>query len=265
MKPRRWPFLVRDSRGRTHYGSVVWASAAPARTRPPEPPDEFRIVVLDRPAAVPAAPERTAVCTPSVPAIHAVEKPGRVVLPDDIGELTLPHQRMAEYAAGRIVMAAPCVVGPEDVFPPHSDRPRLDRLALAILEAASAEELAACVALIRHVLALPPAADVLDELEARLKPEDASAKPPARAPGIVRLRRALDALRSGDAPAVSLDVLGEDLRFLRMFSDDRNSPWPDDALERLLGEVRSEPARRRRPKKAVTAQNVVPFHRPEDA
>jgi hypothetical protein len=130
---------------------------------------------------------------------------------------------------------------------------------------ASPEELASYLGLIRFALSLPPAADPLDELEARLKPGDPSARPPARAPGIVRLRRALTALRRRTTPDVSLDVLAEDLRFLHMFSDDRRTRWPDDALRRLLGDVQGAPSSRVRRSKPAATPKVVPLERPEDA
>jgi len=259
MTERRWEFTVHDARARKRRGTVAWHDRLPSPLRPPRPPHEFSIVLLTSPADVRSAPAATAVCVPGTPKIRAVGALAPQHLPAKVEELTMPPQRMAEYATGRIVMEATGLIEPADVFPAHSDHPRLDRLALALLEAAEAEALAPYTAVIRHELGLPPGTDPLIALEARISPVDPRQRPPTRAPGIVRLTKALRRLRAGQAPEVSLDVLTQDLRFLRLFEDgDRG--LPPDALERLLGDVNAEPVRRRgrRPRGAGT-QKIVPL------
>ena len=61
--------------------------------------------------------------------------------------------------------------------------------------------LPAYIAFIRRELKLPPGSDALIELHARLFPADERAKPPYRAPGIVRLRRGLKQLEAHKEPA----------------------------------------------------------------
>ena len=106
-----------------------------------------------------------------------------------------------------------------------------------------AEVVAAYVGLLRHELHLPRGADALLDLELRLTPADARQRPPARAPGIARLARALKRLRAHKPPAVSLEVFAEDLRFLRAFDDDP-AAWSSEALDDLLANVIASPAAR---------------------
>ncbi len=243
MSERTWQFAVHDARGVVHLGSVVYAERQ--RAFPPlEPPDEFRIVLLASRPRLGGAPEATAICVPGSPAVHPLGKLTKLDLPDRIEALTLAPRRMAAYACGRLLAQTPLPVEPGDVFPVHSDHPRLDRLALAIVEVAAAEGVAPYTALIRHELGLPPGADALAALAARLSPADRTERPPARAPGIVRLRRVLRRLRVHRIPDVTLEQVVEDLRLLRLFAAD--APWPDDAMERLLGDVQ-QPRRRRKP------------------
>lgn len=256
MSDRTWEFVVHDARGRAHRGIVVYAGRL--RAFPSlEPPDEFRIVLLANPRRVGPAPEATAICVPGSRPVHPLGKLAPLYLPERVEELTLPPQRMAAYAGGQIAMLAPLVIEPIDVFPVHSDHPRLDRLALAIIEVAAADEIAPYTALIRHELALAPGNDAIAELEARLSPPDRADRPPARAPGVVRLRRALRRLRAHRAPEYTLEQLSDDLRLLRRFATD--DPWPRDAMLRLLGDVQpSRPPARRRSKSAP----IVPLRPP---
>jgi hypothetical protein len=257
MAERRWTFVVQDARGRKHRGIVTWGGRIEKPLSPPAPPMAFRIALLTQPAAVGHVPVRTAVCLPGVPRLRALRAGEDVALPRKVADLALPPHKMAEYAAGTIVMAAEGVIAPEDVFPAHSDRPRLDRLALALIEASTAEATAPFIAAIRHELHLPPGADALDELGERLAPPDPKARPPARAPGVLRLARALRRLRDGRAPADPLDQLVRDLRFLRAFEPEE--PVLDrDALERLLSDVTNESDDPRAPAK------IVPLRRKRD-
>lgn len=94
----------------------------------------------------------------------------------------------------------------------------------------------AYIAFVRHELKLPPGSDAVGELAARLSPEDADEKPPARTPGIGRLRRALRSLKAREVPDVTLEEFAADLRFLQLFS--LNEPvLGADAMERLLADV----------------------------
>jgi hypothetical protein len=102
------------------------------------------------------------------------------------------------------------------------------------------ELIAAYVGVLRHELKLPRGADPLLELELRLVPADPQQRPPARAPGIARLAKALKRLRAHKQPAGSLDEFAEDLRFLRAFDDDI-SAWSSDALDDLMANVITAP------------------------
>lgn len=103
------------------------------------------------------------------------------------------------------------------------------------------ELIAAYIGVLRHELKLRPGADALLELEVRLSPTDPDQRPPARAPGIARLAKALARLRAHTLPASSLDQFAEDLRFLRVFEDDA-SAWSGEALDDLLANVIAVPA-----------------------
>lgn len=125
-------------------------------------------------------------------------------------------------------------------------------------DGALAEARAAHVGLIRYELRVAAGADALDALERRLFPDDKGEAPPSRAPGIVRLRRALDTLRAGAAPDAPLEQFADDLRFLMLF--DATSPALDDqALGRLLSDVR--PPKRNRTARRRAVRPVPP---PED-
>jgi hypothetical protein len=107
------------------------------------------------------------------------------------------------------------------------------------------ELVAAFVGVLRHELNLPRGADALLELEVRLAPSDPNQRPPARAPGIARLARALKRLRAHKTPADSLDQFQQDLRFLRVFDDDTTS-WSSAAIDDLLTNVITMPTPRAR-------------------
>lgn len=110
---------------------------------------------------------------------------------------------------------------------------------------------AAYVGVLRHELKLPRGADALLELEVRLAPADPNQRPPARAPGITRLAKALKRLRAHKPPADSLDQFAEDLRFLRVFEDD-TSAWSEEALDDLMANVIAMPPPTTRRKSTAT-------------
>ncbi len=260
---RRWTLTVHDARGRRRRGSVS-LSGTPDRVAEPVLPLRFAITLLTHPCDVSAAPAGSAVCIPAEPWLRAVDAaPAPPPLPSRIEELRLPLHTMQEYASGRIVMQHAGVIDPADVFPPHSDHPRLDRLALALLEAAEAEAIAPYTALIRHELALPRGTDALIALEARVTPVDPARRPPQRAPAIVRLRRLLRSLRDGAPGDAPLEAVMQDLRFLRLFDADAE-PMPHAALERLLADVRAaRPHRKRRT--PDRGSRIVPMRPRDDA
>jgi hypothetical protein len=107
------------------------------------------------------------------------------------------------------------------------------------------ELIAAYVGVLRHELELPRGSDALLELEMRLLPQDVRQRPPARAPGIARLAKALKRLRAGKRPAASMDEFADDLRFLRVF-DDTTRGWSAEAIDDLLANVISAPEPRAR-------------------
>lgn len=118
----------------------------------------------------------------------------------------------------------------------------------------------AYIAFIRRELQLPPGSDALVELRARLHPEDAVARPPYRAPGTVRLRRALRTLEQGKEPASELEQFAQDLRFLQMFSMGR-PVLPEEAMQKLLSDVMNTPPIKNQPSRSDTdaTGNVLPF------
>ncbi len=116
------------------------------------------------------------------------------------------------------------------------------------------ELIAAYAGVLRHELQLPPGADPLLELELRLAPADPRQRPPARAPGIARLAKALKRLRAHEPPVDPLDQFADDLRFLRVFDNDA-SAWSSEAVDDLLANVISMPARRAR--KAPAAETAT--------
>src|SRR5690242_12656978 len=105
--------------------------------------------------------------------------------------------------------------------------------------------------LIRSELQLGADVDPVAELASRLSPADPHDRPPARAPAVLRLGRAVWSLRRHRVPAASIETMTKDLRVLKLF--DPNDPWPDDSLERLLTDVQaSKPRSARAPAKPAT-------------
>jgi hypothetical protein len=261
MSERRWDFVVQDARGRRRRGTVAWCEATPVPLATPSPPTEFAIVLLASAMRVSSAPEATAVCIPGVPKIRPIAEQPPQHLPAKVEALTLPPYRMAAFAAGHIVAPVPRMVELIDVFPPHNDHPRLDRLALALLECVDADARAPFTAIVRHELALKPGTDPLEALGGRLMPEDPDARPPARAPGVLRLAKALRRLRDGKVPEITAEQFTEDVRFLKLF-DDGDQPWSPEALGRLLDDVRRPPVLKtpsRRHSDGAPPPNVVPL------
>ncbi len=259
MSERYWEFVVHDARGRRRRGTVTWCDALPSPLAPPSPPAEFAIVVLTSKSHIASAPDATAICIPGVPKIRPITDPAPQHLPARVESLTLPPHRMARYAAGRIVMPVSGLIEPADVFPPHNDHPRLDRLALALLEVADADALAPYTALIRHEFGLSRGADPLEALGTRLVPADPESRPPARAPGVLRLAKALRRMREGNAPETAFEQFTEDVRFLKLF-DDGDQAWPRDALGRLLDDVLDPP--RPTPRHGADAAGGTPMRPP---
>jgi len=258
MIQRRWKIVVRDARGREFLGIVTYGARAPGRRAAPDQ-DAFRIALLSRPLAVDEAPDFTAVCVPGARHIRAVGKAQASELAESIDKLTFSPAEMRAYAAGRIVMSPPGLVEPGDIFPAHSERPLLDRLARVLVEVAEVEAVASYLAVIRHELGLAPGADALDALDARLSPEERAEHPPTRAPAIARLKAASKELRRGFAADGPLEQLVDDIAFLRLFGADA-APLSPDALTRLLDDVVDAPARRPRatPQPRVPGR-VIPF------
>jgi hypothetical protein len=246
MSERTWDFVVQDAHARRRRGTVAWRDALLSPLTSPAARAEFGIVLLSRAGGVPLpVPIEVAVCVPGLTKIHVLGARVADALPAKVENLTLKPQRMAEFAAGRIVMAAEGVITPEAVFPAEGERPRLDLLALALIDVATAEALAPYRALIRHQFHLRPGTDPLVALEARLSPADAESRPPARAPGILRLARARRRMKQDLPPdSYDLDEMAEDLHFLSMFDDDAKA-FSRRGLDRLLGDVLDTPAPRR--------------------
>ncbi len=106
------------------------------------------------------------------------------------------------------------------------------------------DEVTPYVELIRTELQLKPDIDPVAELATRLSPEDPHDRPPARAPAVLRLGRAVWSLRRHRVPAASIETMTRDLRVLKLFDPD--DPWPDESLDRLLTDVKVAKPRRSR-------------------
>ncbi|MBF6599722.1 MAG: hypothetical protein IVW36_04345 [Dehalococcoidia bacterium] len=259
MSARAWPFVVHDARGDAHRGVVRYATSLRSAALAPSDADAFAIVLLAAPADVASAPERTAICVPARLSARATEATLRPQPPAPGAALTLVPERMAAYAGGIIVAAAALAIAPADLFPADGDRPRFDELALALVEAAGIETIAAYTALIRHELRLAPGADALLELEQRLTPPEPDERPPRRAPAVLRLAAVLTTLRDRRVPASSLEQVADDLRVLRLFARD-GVGWPRAALARLLTDVQPTPGAASRTRRG---DGVVPRRRPK--
>jgi hypothetical protein len=130
------------------------------------------------------------------------------------------------------------------------------------MTAAGDDEIAAYIELIRSELGLAPDSDAIAEVAARLMPADAADRPPAKAPAVIRLGRALWSMRRRRAPAVTLDEFTRDLRVLKLF--DLNDVWSAEALDRLMTDVQPKTKRRRRSAKKPDDTTSVPFHQQEE-
>jgi hypothetical protein len=238
VKERRWTLWVRDERGKRHRGIVSYGAEAPLQ--PPDPPAEFRIALISRPSSARRAPDATAICIPKLAKARAVvdstsNPSGERAAIDALRSGELPAQEHAQYRAGRIVTAAG-ELDVRSVFSGVERRVDLEHLGRVLVAQANAEALAPYTATIRRELRLPPGADALVALESRLHPPDPTERPPARAPGIVRLRGVFSRLKAGALPEHDIETLIEDLRFLRLFEREAH-PLRGEALDRLLADV----------------------------
>jgi hypothetical protein len=262
MTEAHWTFSVRDRHGRTRRGRVVYSDRPDAAAQGPGGLAEFLILMLDEAAEAGEVADATAVCVPKPQKLHALRDAEANKLPSRLQDFTLRPHRMTEYAEGHIALPAGVEIDPADVFPVHSEHPRLDRLALALLVAADAEAMAPYTAIIRHELDLRPGVDVASALAERLTPTDANERLPARAPALARLANVTKSMRQGLTPGVTLEQLTEDLRFLRLF-DSTPQRWPSEALGRLLGEVKASGRPRSKSggaqKPEWPAKKVLPF------
>ena len=252
MKEHRWTFWARDERGKRHRGIVSYGDDLPSE--PPQPPAEFRIALLAAPASVERVPGATAICVPKLARAAALidSATPRPRIAAEIAALkqsVLPRAIHAQYEAGHIVLPAGQIDAAR-VFTRGRESVELERLALVLVDQAHAETIAPYIAIIRHELKLKSGGNALLALEARLTPADARERPPARAPGIVRLRSALRRLKEGALPTIALETLMDDLRFLRLFEREEHV-LRRDALDRLLADVRGgAPPKSRRPRPA---------------
>jgi hypothetical protein len=242
VKERSWTLAVRDERGRRHRGIISYGERPPKR--PPEAPYEFHIALLTAPMMVRSAPGATAVSVPHLARGSAIVDATAAVpsITSEIAALKQGHMneaRHAQFRAGEIVLPAG-TIDPAKVFG-RGGTVDFEHLALVLVDMHRSETLAPYLALIRHELEMPPAGNALFALEARLLPADKSERPPARAPGITRLRKALKRLTGGDAPDMTLDAMSEDLRFLRLFERTEHV-LRRSALDRLLADVADGPA-----------------------
>jgi hypothetical protein len=251
----RWTVRVRDRRGRPHRGIALYTSRVPAS--PPEPPAQFQIALLSAARAVRRLPPATAVCVPRLAKRAAT--PSKAVHPTiaQLKKNVLPPEIHAQLAAGSIIHLGGELPAPA-VFAQGVPAFDLERLALLLVEQAHADALAPYTAIIRRELQLPAGTDVVLALQTRLAPADVSERPPARAPGTMRLHRALRALEGGDPPASTLEQLTDDLRFLRLF-ERQDHVLKREALDRLLGDVMDAPSARR-----TSPATVVPLRAPRE-
>ena len=258
--PQHWLLKLRDSNQRRREGSVFYSDDPTLVSAGVIGHEDFVISLLSSPAGdVGEAPPATAICVPTKSRMRGIRETQRGQFPEDIASFTLPPHRMEAYANGRIVTAIDGLIAPADAFPIDGDRPDFELIALALLSAADAEAIAPYIALIRVSLNVAPGGDPLDALGLRLAPEDVQERPPARAPGIARLAKALRLLRQRAAPESPIEEFDADLGFLRTFSKDE--PWRADALESLLSNVRAMPAPKARAAKTPAGDAPAP-HEP---
>src|SRR4051794_37604831 len=134
MTEAQWAFSVRDRHDRTRRGRVVYSDRVDAASVGAGGFAEFLILILDAPAEVSDIAEATAVCTPRPQRLHALRDADANKLPSRLQDLTFRPHRMSEYAEGHIALPHGAQIDPSDIFPVHSEHPRLDRLALTLLE-----------------------------------------------------------------------------------------------------------------------------------
>lgn len=237
MTEARWPLSIRDQRGHSRRGVVIFTDNVESAASGPGSFGEFAIGMLSDTAQLRSVQPGTAVCIPRRRKPHALPDPEALKLPSRLQDLRFKAPRMADYAAGRIVAVAPLRVDPAHVFPADSVHPRFTRLASLLVQAADAEARAPYTALIRRELHLPAGSDAIAVLAARLKNSDPASKLPPVAPATVRLKQSLASLREGDAPACSLEELRDDLQFVRLF--DEPAAWTAEALGNLLADIES--------------------------
>lgn len=261
MSEQRWTLSVCDERGKRHRGVVIYGDVPPAE--PPTPPATFQIVLLTKPVSDRRAPERTAVCVPQLARRSLVNRipTSAIAAHEIVASLKrgkLPSTQHAQYAAGRIVLPA----GHTDTAAVFRAKNAVDleHLAQLLIEQARAEALAPFTAIIHRELIVPRGESPLQALEARLSPNDPAERPPARAPGIVRLNAALRRLNAGALPQVDIETFIDDLRFLRLFERDEHT-LDRSGLERLLADVTG--ARPRSSPKRKPAR-ILPIRRAEE-
>jgi hypothetical protein len=271
VKERSWTLSVRDERGKRHRGVVSFGERPPKRS--PEPPSEFHIALLTAATTVRSVPGATAVCVPRLAREAAIlgARSELAGIAGEIAEIKRGHMsdaRHAQYRAGEVLLPAGSIDAAK-VFG-RGAKVDFEHLALVLVDMHRSETLAPYLAIIRHELGVPPAANALLALSARLFPADANERPPARAPGIVRLRRVLKNLTAGDEPAMTLDDLTQDLRFLRLFERTEHV-LRRVALDRLLADVAEgerAPAARAPGARAPGARapvRIIKLHRRGDA
>lgn len=240
--PQHWLLKLRDANHRRREGSIFYTDDPNLVSTGVVGGEDFVISLLSAPSDIDEAPAATAICVPAASRMRTIREVHGGQFAEDIAGFALPPHRMEAYASGRIVTAIEGMIAPADAFPIDGDRPDFEFIALALLSAADAEAIAPYVALIRASLNVAPGVDPLSALGLLLAPEDAQERPPARAPGIVRLAKALRLLRQRIAPESPIEEFDADLRFLHVFA--KQEPWPADALESLLSNVRAMPARK---------------------
>jgi hypothetical protein len=261
VKEHRWTFWARDERGKRHRGVVSYGDEVPVEGS--APPAEFRIALLAAPSTVENVPPATAICIPRLSKTRALVDAATVPLSlsHELAALkrgVLPAPHHAQYEAGQVLLAIGTIDATK-IFPSGKPNVEFERLALTLVDVARGEMIAPYTAAIRYELKLPPGSNALLALESRLAPADPRERPPARAPGISRLKKTLSRLKDGAAPAVSLDVLTEDLRFLRLFESEEHA-LRREAMDRLLADIIQDPSPPP-PKTTPAPAPIVPLRR----
>jgi hypothetical protein len=211
------------------------------------------------------APGATAICVPKLTKMRAIldaasPPPGAAAELAALKRGVLPAAHHAQYEAGHVVLPSG-EIDARSVFPRGRPNVEFERLALVLVDQAHAEAMAPYTAVLRHELGLESGGNPLLALETRLTPADPSERPPARAPGIARLRTALRRMKSGTLPDISLETLTEDLRFLRLFEREEHV-LRRDAIDRLLADVMDDAPMP--PVKRAQPARIVPLRPTED-